>query len=71
MYTNLRTCEQLGARLNGHAVAPVADDAHLGLLVFSMLERSWAQQKLYDPTVPREDVVRAAAGMLAAMLGRS
>ncbi|MDH3753252.1 MAG: TetR/AcrR family transcriptional regulator [Acidimicrobiia bacterium] len=68
MRTHLRTCAMFGARLNAIRVDPLAEDTHLGLMVFSMLERTWTQQKLYEPTVEVDDVVRAGARLLEKLL---
>ena len=49
---------------------PVDDPLELGLLVFSMIERSWAYCQLYEGTVDPEVVHRAIARMIEAAVRR-
>lgn len=70
MRTHLRTCRQFGARLNKLRGEPLAQDEALGLIVFSMLERTWSQLKLYEPTVTDDDIVEAGAQVIGAIAGR-
>lgn len=65
---HLHTCAIFGAKLNALRKVPLADDEKLGLLVFSMLERTWTQQNLYDPTVTRKDVVATGARVIHSLL---
>ena len=64
MKTHLHSCALLGAKLNRFRSTAVADDRDVGLVVFSMLERTWALQRLYEPTVTTDDLVEAQARML-------
>jgi len=68
MATHLETCRLLGVKLNSLRPSPLADDTQFGLLVLSMLERTWIQQRLYEPTVATRDVIDAAAQILAQLL---
>lgn len=70
LHTHLRTCELLGAKLNELRGVPLADDRVLGLLVWSMLERTWSQVKLYDPTVRPDQVIENGALLIEALLRR-
>ena len=68
MKTHLHTCATFGAKLNSLRKEPLAEDQQLGLLVFSMLERTWTQQSLYDPTVTRNNIVATGARVIHSLL---
>ena len=68
MKTHLHTCAILGAKLNSLREEPLAEDEHLGLLILSMLERTWTHQNLYNPTVTRNDIVEAGARVICSLL---
>lgn len=67
---HLHTCELFGQQLNRLRGDPLTDDTTLGLVVFSMFERSWSQQKLYDPTIDRDRLIATTTAVIAEVLAR-
>jgi AcrR family transcriptional regulator len=70
MRRHLSLCRSMGQVLADLGDVPVDDPLELGLLVFSMIERSWAYCQLYEGTVDPEVVHRAIARMIQAAVRR-
>jgi TetR/AcrR family transcriptional regulator len=62
---HLRLCRRLGDALESLHGAPIGDATTLGLLLFSMLERGWAQARLYDGAIDMAQLRRDATNVLA------
>ena len=65
MRGHLELCRRMGLALASLRDEPARDPVESGLVAFSMLERGWAYWQLYDGTVPRAQLQRAVARMLA------
>lgn len=70
MHTHLRTCAMLGSRLNRLRGATLADDTELGLVVMSMLERTWNHRSIYSDTINSDAVLSTTAAVIDALLRR-
>ena len=66
MRGHLKLCRQLGRAFAALGGTTGEDPVESGLLVSSMLERSWAYAQLYVGTVERADLCRTLARVLAA-----
>ncbi|HEX5588217.1 MAG TPA: TetR/AcrR family transcriptional regulator [Acidimicrobiia bacterium] len=66
---HLRLCRRLGDALESLRGAPVGDATTQGLLLFSMLERGWAQARLYEGAIDMGQLRRDATDVLARMVG--
>ena len=69
MKRHLRTCRRLGEALEKLRGQPRGDARSQGLAVFSMLERTWAQCRLYgdavEPATVRDNAALVIIGTLA------
>lgn len=70
MKAHLHTCEMFGKQLNRLRGGRLTEDTTVGLLVFSMFERSWSQQKLYEPTIDRNRLIATTTEVIATILAR-
>lgn len=64
MRTHLDLCRRCGEALAEVRGAAVADPVALGLLVFSMLERSWDYSRLYADAIERTAIQSQVAALL-------
>lgn len=69
--SHLRTCRTLGNVLDTLRGTPLGDPATQGLLVFSMLERGWAQSLLYEGAIARNVLAANSAHVLARLVDAS
>ena len=63
--SHLRLCRRLGAALDTVRGTALGDPTTQGLLLFSMLERGWAQARLYEDAIDTVQLRRDAALVLA------
>ena len=68
MRGHLATCRRFGKVLESLGSSSLGDPAHLGLLVFSMLERTWAQCRLYRAALDEREVCADAGVVITAVL---
>ena len=68
MRGHLATCRRFGQVLESHASSSLGDPAHLGLLVFSMLERTWSGCRLYGSALDERAVCADAGLVITAIL---
>ena len=66
MKGHLSVCRRMGQVLTDLGDVPVEDPVELGLVVFSMVERSWAYCQLYEGTIDAAVVHRRIARMVEA-----
>lgn len=66
MKGHLNVCRRMGQVLTDLGDVPVEDPVELGLVVFSMVERSWAYCQLYEGTIDAAVVHRRIARMVEA-----
>ena len=68
MKGHLSVCRRMGQVLTELGDVPVEDPVELGLVVFSMVERSWAYCQLYEGTIDAAVVHRRIARMVEAAI---
>lgn len=67
MKRHLAMCKRMGTILGSSTSTPPADPTALGVVVYSMLERSWNYSQLYADTVDREALIRQVAAAMWAV----